>query len=370
MSASLYSPWQRLLSEKQKFFISWRLAVGSSLVFWGIMWGLISTLEIGYELDLRFDFWNLITFLVVSLIGLTFTTSLEILVFKQIFRTWTFGWAILLKSIISSMVVFAITILSALVFKYVFGRLPLIGGEMQSAVWDLFSLPLFWGAVVYWSAIIDLNFFMLSAHTLTGTILFTQYTRGRFYKPTEEDRIFLFVDMDRSTSIAEKLGNEHYFGLLNEIYFDFSFPIELHNAEIYQYVGDEVVMSWDMESGIDKNRCVRLYFELEWILERNAIKYKQKYGAAPTFKGALHSGCVTTGEVGYIRTAILHSGDVINTASRLERLSGKLKRKLLITEELFKQLDTSTLEYEALGEFELSGKKNRLPVYAINKILD
>ena len=43
---------------------------------------------------------------------------------------------------------------------------------------------------------------------------FTNMIRGRYNKPKIENRIFLFLDINDSTTIAEKLGHEKYFNLL------------------------------------------------------------------------------------------------------------------------------------------------------------
>ena len=363
------SLWNRLVSERMKYYITWRLALGSTLIFWGLAWGFTVTFEMGFDVDLPLDFKQVTAFFISTLIGLGMTTTLEILLFKKIFRKWTFGWALLLKTVFSSMVVISLIVFSAFIYQYFFGNFPLIG-KIRLNPTELFSIPIFWGVAIYWGAIIDLNFFFLSVHTLTGDTLFAQYSRGRFYKPVNEQRVFLFIDMDGSVKTASRLGNDQYFKLLNEVYFAFSAPIEQFGAEIYQFVGDEIVMSWDLESGIDNNTCVKLFFELQEVLKENEGKYQDKYGVSPSFKGALHLGEVITGEVGFVRTGILYSGDVINTTARLERLSGKIKRKLLITDDLFHELNTSELRYENLGRVALKGVKENHTIYAVEGIRD
>ncbi len=356
--------WNRLVSERVKFYISWRLALGSTLIFWGLTWGFTATFEMGYDEELPLNFNQLIAFFISSFSGLIFATFLEILVFKRIFRKWAFGWALLLKTILSSIIVIGLIIGGAYFYQLVFGTFPVVG-KIRMNPNELFSIPIFWGIAIYWGSIIDLNFFFLSVHTLTGNTLFAQYARGRFYKPVSEGRVFLFIDMDGSVKTAERLGNDQYFRLLNEVYFDFSAPIEQYGAEIYQFVGDEIVMSWDLKSGVERNRCIRLFFEMQRVLEANKEKYMNKYGAAPSFKGALHLGDVVSGEVGFVRTGIIYSGEVINTTARLERLAGSIKRKLLISDDLFNELNTEELHYENLGRITLKGIVEKHTVYAV-----
>ena len=44
--------------------------------------------------------------------------------------------------------------------------------------------------------------------------------RGKFYTPKQEDRIFMFLDMRSSTTIAEKLGHLQYSRLLQDCFRD------------------------------------------------------------------------------------------------------------------------------------------------------
>jgi len=41
-----------------------------------------------------------------------------------------------------------------------------------------------------------------------------------YYQPKKEERIYMFMDMRSSTSIAENIGNEMYFNLLNDLLSD------------------------------------------------------------------------------------------------------------------------------------------------------
>ena len=60
----------------------------------------------------------------------------------------------------------------------------------------------------------------------------------------------MFLDIKSSTTIAEKLGHNSYFKLLNDFFADITDSILYNKGEIYQYVGDEVVVSWKVKNGI------------------------------------------------------------------------------------------------------------------------
>ncbi|MCZ2337755.1 MAG: hypothetical protein LC127_06035, partial [Chitinophagales bacterium] len=88
------------------------------------------------------------------------------------------------------------------------------------------------------------------------------YLLGKYHKPIEEERIFMFIDINSSTSMAEKMGIEKYHNMLNRFFFDIGSPISRSMGEIYQYVGDEVVITWKMKDGLENANCIRCYYRI------------------------------------------------------------------------------------------------------------
>ena len=73
----------------------------------------------------------------------------------------------------------------------------------------------------------------------------------------------MFLDMKSSTTIAESLGHVKYFEMLKEYYSDLSDPIIKYSGEIYQYVGDEIVVSWKLKNGLQNNNCIQCFFAMK-----------------------------------------------------------------------------------------------------------
>ncbi|MCK5702713.1 MAG: hypothetical protein KAI29_16225, partial [Cyclobacteriaceae bacterium] len=65
------------------------------------------------------------------------------------------------------------------------------------------------------------------------------FVLGKYHTPREVDRIFCFIDLKDSTSIAEKLGHFRFAMFLKDYYSDITEALRKTNAQIYQYVGDE-----------------------------------------------------------------------------------------------------------------------------------
>src|SRR5439155_16084251 len=90
-------------------------------------------------------------------------------------------------------------------------------------------------------------------------------------------------------------------------------PILDADGEIYQYAGDEVVVTWPLAAGVRSANCVRCFFAIRDAIARGAARYRRDFGVVPGFRGGLHAGAVTAGELGDLRQQIVFVGDILNT---------------------------------------------------------
>lgn len=185
---------------------------------------------------------------------------------------------------------------------------------------------------------------------------------GRYKKPTTENRIFMFLDLKNSTTIAEKLGHIIYSKLLQQCFLDMNKLIPKSGAEIYQYVGDEAVLTWKIKS-FDLNfiKPIQLFFAFKKKLEKKAKYYKSKFGEVPEFKAGVNAGVVTVAEIGDIKREIAYHGDVVNTASRLRSACNEFNKNLLASEYVVRNINQSyNFDILEIGEVNLKGKKNSI----------
>ena len=141
---------------------------------------------------------------------------------------------------------------------------------------------------------------------------------GRYRRPREEERVFLFMDLRGSTPIAEELGHRRYSELLQECFRDLTSVVLRHDAAVYQYVGDEVVMTWSCSNpALERSSAVEAFFAYQRVLQRKSDMYEARFGMVPEFRGGIDVGPVTVIEVGDVKREIVYHGDVLNTASRL-----------------------------------------------------
>jgi adenylate cyclase len=190
---------------------------------------------------------------------------------------------------------------------------------------------------------------------------------GRYRNPREEERIFMFMDLKDSTSHAEKLGHLKYSAMIRDSFMDINQVLAKHNAEIYQYVGDEIVVNWPLGEGIRNLACVEFFFSVQDQFSRRHDFYMENYGFVPQFKAGLHLGIVTAVEVGEIKRDIAYHGDTLNTASRIQGICNQYNKSLLISSDIRTIADLDkNYNLESLGQITLKGKGTPVEVYSID----
>ena len=214
---------------------------------------------------------------------------------------------------------------------------------------------------IIWGSVVALTQFTLQINDKFGQGVLWNIIRGRYQPPRHEDRIFMFVDLQSSTTIAEKLGNEKYHMLLKDYFADITNAIIYNKGEIYQYVGDEIIITWKIVDGIRDNRCLECFFDMRKTIFGLKEKYETKYGLVPDFKAGIHYGKVIAGEIGIIKRDITYSGDVMNTTSRIQEMCNQYQVKILCSDDLLQLLPISSLYNRVrIGEIELKGKESRV----------
>jgi len=223
----------------------------------------------------------------------------------------------------------------------------------------------FLGTFVYWTLLMGGTMLMVRLNDQYGNGGIN-YLTGFYHRPRQEMRVFMFLDMRSSTAIAEKLGHVKYFQLLNELYSDITDPILYSRGEIYQYVGDEISVSWSLRRGVGRQRCIRCFQDIRSKLQGRAAHYEKHYGIAPMFKAGFHYGPVTTGEVGLVKKERIYSGDVVNTAAHIQNACNEYGVDNLISHELIEVLRLpSAFKVREIDGAELKGKRETTTLWTL-----
>ncbi len=222
------------------------------------------------------------------------------------------------------------------------------------------------GDFLFWDILMGATMLMVRLNDQFGSGA-AGFLLGRYLKPRQELRIFMFLDMRSSTAIAEEIGDTRYFQLLNEVYADITDPVIYSEGDIYQYVGDEISVSWQLHRGVKGQRCLRCFFDIQEKLRTRTEHYRQRYGIAPVFKAGFHYGQVTTGEIGLVKKQTIFSGDAVNTAAHIQAACNERGVDNLISKDLLDVLVLSPSKWSvrSVGEVTLKGKRRTIQLYTV-----
>ena len=198
-----------------------------------------------------------------------------------------------------------------------------------------------------------------------GHQVLLNFFSGKYHQPKIEKRIFMFLDMKSSTTIAETLGHVKYFKLLDTYYNIMSDPIINSFGEVYQYIGDEIVISWKPGKGINQASCIKCFFDIRDHLNEQKEVLFHEFGFEIGFKAGIHFGEVTIGEIGALKKEIAFTGDVLNTTARIQSLCKELKSDLLISGAIKELLPHSNYQYSSKGEIELKGRNKKEELFSV-----
>lgn len=209
---------------------------------------------------------------------------------------------------------------------------------------------------------------LYQAAGLVGYRTFRELALGKYRSPRAERRFFLFLDVVGSSALAERLGPLQAHRFLSSVFTLAAEPIAANRGEIYQYVGDEIVVTWPERDGTSDARPLRCYFEVRAALDSQAARFRERFGAEPQLRAALHLGEVIVGEVGEERRAIVFHGDVMNTTARLEQATRDLGCRFIVSAEAMRALGSPPdLALRDLGALALRGRKEPLPALSVEQ---
>ena len=299
-------------------------------------------------------------FLMGILLGIS-----EILFLNRIFNNRPFLIKVFVKSFIYISMICLLLFMVAMVINSYQMNMDIWSIEVLESVENFMFSFAFVSIVIYAGACITVVILIAELSDYLGQRTMINYITGKYHRPKQEERIFMFLDMRASTAIAENLGHIRYFEFLNQYYSDLTEFILKSHGEIYQYVGDEVIVSWPVDGINNYSNSIDCFFRIKEGMLLKAEYYDSKYGLRPTFRAGMHSGDVTTGEIGLIKKEIVFTGDVLNTAARIQEFCKIHDREILISSKLRDELTDRRTDVTFLhaGNIKLRGKEHNIDLY-------
>ena len=213
--------------------------------------------------------------------------------------------------------------------------------------------------------------FLDELHRKLGRDAIFNLILGKYHQVKQEDRLFLFIDLNNSTDIAEEMGEMEYSHFLQDYFYDISEPIARYFGRVYQYVGDEAVVTWPVKKGFRFAVCIRCFFAIQKQIRRYKSHYEKRYGRVPEFKAALHGGTVVVSEVGKYKSEIAYHGDVLNTTARMLSRCHEFASEFIVSDYVIENVEMPRyLRADPLGAFQLKGKQQQVELHAIHLAAD
>ncbi|MEP6711239.1 MAG: adenylate/guanylate cyclase domain-containing protein [Ferruginibacter sp.] len=218
--------------------------------------------------------------------------------------------------------------------------------------------------ILYWIILFLVTQLYIEINDKYSPGVFLDILAGKYLKPKIENRIVMFIDLKDSTPIAEKLGHQQYFLFIREFIFHVSMALIEQGGIIYQYVGDEIVVSW-LYSKKHSKKALASIIEARKNIQRNSERFRRKHSIVPEFRVGIHVGEVTVGEIGVIKKDLAMSGDTMNTTARIRSACNELNHKFIVSKEFVESSDLKEFQTESLGIVELKGKANGIELFSL-----
>lgn len=343
-------------------------------LFWVLYSGFQYLIRYTTLIDFNIDLpnLNLITFLtesiIVGIVAGLLGGSLIVFFWEKWLRTKSYDWSLLNMFWSFTFLFLLISTIAYIFLSETLSSTSLFNSDLWKGVWSMLTSFSFIQNYLSWLILVIFTLITLLVNDKYGPGIFVSFLLGKYFHPKREERIFMFLDLRGATTIAEQLGESRYFNFLKDAYKDSTPGILNSNGEIYQYVGDEIVISWKKNIGTLNANCLQCFFDIQQRFLDNASYYRENYdGIVPEFKAGLHFGFVMVGEIGIVKREIAYSGDVLNTTARIESKCNELDVSILISKTLKVQLGTlpNLFKLKEIGEIDLRGKQNSLMLYTM-----
>jgi adenylate cyclase len=296
----------------------------------------------------------------IGLIGGVFVSLCELEFFqgRMIFRS--FLQRVALKTLVY-FIAFVIVIPSVILFSESFYYGKGIKTYFYSEEFQNFIFKEDFGIIlIYALAFICIVIFVREMSLKLGQGVLWNYLTGRYHKPRQEERVFMFIDLYNSTSLAEQMGGITFHAFINDFVKDLTDSILAFEGIIYRYVGDQIDITWRLEHGIKNAHCIRTFLATLNAIHRKREKYLKRYGVIPRFVSSLHCGQVVIGQLGDVKSQIVYLGDTIQELGQIEKEFKRVDMDLpiLISERLLDKLQIPRLfESKKLGSFTSSAEE-------------
>jgi adenylate cyclase len=188
-------------------------------------------------------------------------------------------------------------------------------------------------------------------------------TVGTYHRPVVQEKVLVFVDINNSTGLAERLGAIKTKSMVGKFLFDLSKPITDHGGEIYLYKGDGLIALWDWKEAVRDNKILRALDAMFATIKREQPEYLEQFGVVPSFRIGVHGGEVVVSEQGDTKRAIGVYGSTINIASRMEEAAKAHNISCAISGDVVEAVVDHDRRLFPIGHEKIRGMVTEIPIF-------
>ena len=186
---------------------------------------------------------------------------------------------------------------------------------------------------------------------------------GTYHRPVVEEKVIVFLDINDSTGLSERLGAVQTKSLIGKFLFDISKPITDYGGEIYLYKGDGLIALWEWREAFRDNRLLRAIDAVFDTIGREHGAFEEQFGVVPSFRMGVHGGEVVVSEQGDTKRAIGIYGSTINIAARMEDEAKAHNVRCVISGDVAEALVDEPDCLSLIGYEKIRGIKAEVPIY-------
>jgi adenylate cyclase len=172
-------------------------------------------------------------------------------------------------------------------------------------------------------------------------------------RPVVQEAAILFADMVGFTRLTERMEPEALIGLLREFHGRLARVAFSNGGTVDKYIGDAIMLHFGTPRPRDDDPVRALACAGAMIAEIERWSFERvRGGKEPIEIGiGLHYGEVVVGNIGHAqRLEFTVLGDVVNVASRLERLTRRVATRLIVSDDLIRAVKSRGLEPTTIVE--------------------
>jgi predicted ATPase/class 3 adenylate cyclase len=175
----------------------------------------------------------------------------------------------------------------------------------------------------------------------------------------------LFCDVKGSTAAAEQLDPEEWAEIMNGAFEHLIRPIYRYEGTLARLMGDAILAFFGapITHEDDPQRAVLAGLDILQGIRPYCDQVKRRWNLEINVRVGINTGLVVVGEVGSdLRMEYTALGDAINLASRMEQTAEP--GTIQLTENTYRLIEP-LFEFEQLGEINIRGKLDPVPVYRV-----